>query len=290
MSTMSTMSVTAMGLHPPPMAGMNFDRPTPMGLASEPASPACRPNLARSPIAQHAKRTMAARYGAGLTWALVGASVVFWGHRVFVAEPARAPYMAQATDSEPSPVGLARLLGEPVAASEPAVEAPAMQSRFQLSGVVAAAGSNGDGVALIAIDGAAARNFRVGAAVTSELVLQSVGPGSATLGLVDGPPGIVLQMQRAVLPGSGESQAAASLARADGAATPSVQDLRSGLQPARGATDASATVPRASATAPPAPGADPAQEPALTPQHSPGRRMRLHRLGTTPTTPAQQNR
>jgi general secretion pathway protein C len=78
-----------------------------------------------------------------------------------------------------------------------------LSTRYQLQGV--AAGSTVDGaggIALIAIDGAAARAFRVGDAVGSDLVLRGVGPAGAILGPRDGPPMVVLDVTPGA-PGTG---------------------------------------------------------------------------------------
>jgi hypothetical protein len=68
-------------------------------------------------------------------------------------------------------------------------------SRYQLNGVMAVTtvGSN-SGVALIAVDGAAARAFRVGDAVDGELVLLGVSTGGASLGLPHRSPTVLLQV------------------------------------------------------------------------------------------------
>ncbi len=59
-------------------------------------------------------------------------------------------------------------------------------SRLALLGVIA--GPNGQGSALIALDGQAPKPFRVGQAVGDGLVLQSLGPRRALLGAaVNGP-------------------------------------------------------------------------------------------------------
>jgi hypothetical protein len=76
----------------------------------------------------------------------------------------------------------------------PALHAPAtVNSRFQLQGVVVQTAAEAAAVALIAIDGGAARAFHVGDAVGGGLVLQSVNAGAAVLGSADGLPMISLQ-------------------------------------------------------------------------------------------------
>ena len=66
-------------------------------------------------------------------------------------------------------------------------------SRLSLLGVIA--GPNGQGSALIALDGQPPKPFRVGQAVSDGLVLQSLGPRRALLGsTVSGPASRELQL------------------------------------------------------------------------------------------------
>jgi general secretion pathway protein C len=72
-------------------------------------------------------------------------------------------------------------------------------SRLVLLGVIA--GPNGQGSALIALDGQAPKPFRVGQAVGDGLVLQSLGPRRALLGAaVNGPALRELQLPLASTP------------------------------------------------------------------------------------------
>lgn len=122
-----------------------------------------------------------------LVWALLGCSGVFWALQL-LARPLPLPaHAAPAGDSALPRGDLSRLLGStPVGApSEPAPVAG--ESRFRLLGVVSPKGGDvgahrGEGVALIAIDGAPARPVRVGAAVDGELRLLALDARSASLG------------------------------------------------------------------------------------------------------------
>ena len=74
-----------------------------------------------------------------------------------------------------------------------AAAAPSLASRFQLQGVMA--GGPNAGAALIAVDGKAAKPFRVGAVVADGLVLQSAQGRRVTLGAaMDGPQSLVLEL------------------------------------------------------------------------------------------------
>jgi general secretion pathway protein C len=89
---------------------------------------------------------------------------------------------------------VARLLG---ATDTPLAIAPVANasSRFSLVGVVA--GVSKTGTALIGVDGKPARPYRVGAAVDTGYVLQSVGPRVAVLAAsLDAPAAVTLEMPR----------------------------------------------------------------------------------------------
>ena len=129
-------------------------------------------------------------------WLLAAGSCVYWGLKL-AARPSTTPVAAAGRAPLPAdPVAVARLLGaSPASASAPAA-APAVSlaSRFNLQGVVAAAGSP-RGAALIAVDGKPARPFRVGAAVDEGLVLQSVQPRRAVIAASrSGPPVLTLEL------------------------------------------------------------------------------------------------
>ena len=71
--------------------------------------------------------------------------------------------------------------------------APTLASRFQLQGVMA--GGPNAGAALIAVDGKAAKPYRVGAELEGGLVLQSVqGRQAALAGDMAGPPVLTLEL------------------------------------------------------------------------------------------------
>ncbi len=141
---------------------------------------------------------MFARISALVVWALVAATVVFWGLRLFARPPGAPPGAIAVDDASMVRGDLTRLLGAPlaqaVAAPVPVVEGA---SRFKLLGVMAprrAPGTGNGGVALIAVDGKPARAFTVGAPLDDALVLQSVSLRAASIGPADGPSALTLQM------------------------------------------------------------------------------------------------
>jgi general secretion pathway protein C len=88
---------------------------------------------------------------------------------------------------------LARALGALPLAAPLAAAAPAAASRYALQGVVAVGTARG--AALIAVDGQPARPFRIGAEVTTGLVLQAVTAQQVRLGAaIGGPTTVTLEM------------------------------------------------------------------------------------------------
>ncbi len=126
-----------------------------------------------------------------LVWGAVAFSAVTWGLRWSATgnAPSNATTAAQALpDVDVS--AAARSLG---AAPVQAAAAPTLASRFQLQGVMA--GGPNAGAALIAVDGKAAKPYRVGAIVADGLVLQSAQGRRISLGAsIDGPQTLVLEL------------------------------------------------------------------------------------------------
>ncbi len=112
--------------------------------------------------------------------ALAAASAAYWVLKWTAGAtptPSAAPTISRPTQTDPQLV--ARLLGGGQSNVVAAVVDRAA-SRFKLTGVVTS-GAKG-GYALIATDGQVAKSYRVGAAVSDTLVLQSVATRSAALG------------------------------------------------------------------------------------------------------------
>jgi len=125
---------------------------------------------------------MKSRWWSFALWALVAASSVAWGLRLFVPGQAAPAHTAVAMAAAAPRGDLSRLLGNDPPPTVVAVAAA--PSRFRLLGVVAPRAGNaaGEGVALIAVDGNPPRAYRVGAAIEGDLVLQSVRARGADLG------------------------------------------------------------------------------------------------------------
>ena len=123
-------------------------------------------------------------------WALAAASAAYWGLRLSAGAPGSAAPAVSSATVAPDVQAMARLLGAVVAP----VPVAAASSRFALVGVLAGRNSGG-GAALIAVDGKPAKPYRVGSAIDTGLVLQSLGPRQAHLGAsVAGPASLTLEM------------------------------------------------------------------------------------------------
>ncbi|MDP2371636.1 type II secretion system protein N [Rhodoferax sp.] len=129
-----------------------------------------------------------------LLWVAASASLAFWGLKWSTAG-VKLPGASVAGSGGPAPTdprALARLLGAEGALT-PVMAAPDAASRYTLMGVVA--GVHGAGVALISVDGKAARPFEVGAVIEAPLVLKSVASRQAILaGGIDAPATVTLEL------------------------------------------------------------------------------------------------
>lgn len=126
-----------------------------------------------------------------ILWALLASSAVYWGLKLSRGNGPEGAPVAVRAPVPADPAVVARLLGYSPNLSAP--QAPSLASRFALLGVVASLAH--DGAALIAVDGRPAKPFRVGAAVSESLVLQSVEARRAVLAAsADGPPVVTLDL------------------------------------------------------------------------------------------------
>ena len=139
---------------------------------------------------------MLARLCAFVIWALVAATLVFWGLRLAVRAPTAPAHALAVGDAAAARGDLTRLLGAtPVASIAPTV-APVVEanSRFRLLGIAAPRPGSNRGVALIAVDGKLPRAYPVGSRIDADLVLESVSLRSASIASAKGAPAIKLEI------------------------------------------------------------------------------------------------
>jgi len=142
---------------------------------------------------------MLARLSAFVIWALVAATAVFWGLRLW-ARSAEAPqYTVPVGDVAVARGDLSRLLGATPVAAAAVVATPEAASRFRLIGIMApkaaaASAQAGQGVALIAVDGKPPKAFVVGSALDTNMVLQSVSLRTAAIGPAQGSAAVTLEL------------------------------------------------------------------------------------------------
>jgi general secretion pathway protein C len=193
---------------------------------------------------------MLARLAAFVVWALVAATAVFWGMRLFVRAQPAPSYAVAVGDGAALRGDLTRLLGAtPVAAAGTAAAAPVpeLAARFKLLGLMAGRAPKDPGFALIAVDSKPARAYAVGAALDGELVLQSVSLRSAAIGPAQGTPALTLEIPPLPAPSTGTLPAAGSTAIMGAPPTPvpprsSVQG-NAGIGPAGGMPPPPAPLP-----------------------------------------------
>jgi general secretion pathway protein C len=127
---------------------------------------------------------MSSRLVAMVIWAAAAASAVFWGYRLFVKPAAVPPQATVAVAGAPTVGGdLTRLFGAPAPVAPPPTEAAApADARFKLVGVVAPVAGQRSGLALISVDGKAARAVGIGGVVDGDLAVRSVSHRRVELG------------------------------------------------------------------------------------------------------------
>jgi general secretion pathway protein C len=151
---------------------------------------------------------MFARLSAFVIWSLVAATAVFWALRLGARSAPVPAYAAPVANSVPVRGDLSRLFGAPARVAVAAAAAPEAPSRFRLIGVMAprsreAQAEAGHGLALIAVDGKPPKAYAVGARLDSDLVLQSVGLRTASIGPAQGARSVLLELPPPAPPNSG---------------------------------------------------------------------------------------
>jgi general secretion pathway protein C len=156
----------------------------------------------------HDNRPMLARLCAFVIWALVAATAVFWGLRLWVTAPAAPAHAVAVGEAAALRGDLSRLLGAAPVAVAAAAATPEAASRFRLIGVMApraaaASAVVGGGVALIAMDGKPAKAYAVGAHLDGDVKLESVSLRAASIALGPGQPPVLLELAPLPAPATG---------------------------------------------------------------------------------------
>lgn len=176
---------------------------------------------------------MLARLSAFVIWALVAATVVFWGLRLTVRAPSAPAYVVPVGDASAVRGDLTRLLGAAPVATSAAMPLADANSRFRLLGIMAPKGSSGtvgtQGVALIAVDGKMPKAYTVGAPLDGDLVLQSVSLRTASIGAAKGAPAVTLELPLPAVAATGRLPAGGS--GGGGIPVPAVTALPPPIQP-----------------------------------------------------------
>lgn len=138
----------------------------------------------------HNAAIMASRFAALLIWAAVAASFAYWGLRWLSPSLGVPPNASAVTLETGVRSDIHRLLTNPSRSPEGGPDnlgaSAALGSRIKVIGVMAPAPGHSQGVALLSIDGAPPKAFRVGDVVDTGIVLQSLSQLSARFGPKDG--------------------------------------------------------------------------------------------------------
>lgn len=151
---------------------------------------------------------MASRFFALLVWAVVAASLAFWGLR-WIARPAGVPHNASSVTLDGGASGDSRRLltgPAPAASNAPVADmgaAAGLSARLKLLGVIAPRTGTDQGVALLSIDGKPPRAVRVGGVIDGEMTLLAIHQRSAQIGPKQGPALVSLDLPPLPPPSTG---------------------------------------------------------------------------------------
>ncbi|MEO5689016.1 MAG: hypothetical protein ABIR54_16785 [Burkholderiaceae bacterium] len=153
---------------------------------------------------------MSSRWTGFFVWALVAASAAFWSLKIFAATRP-VPPGAQAPQAIAANGPMERLFGAIIVPTVATNTPPAESSRFKLVGVIAAPnGAAGNGFAVVQIDDAPARTWRVGATLDGNTALLAVSKRGAEFGPSGGPTSFSLQLPEPAAAETGSLQPATS--------------------------------------------------------------------------------
>ncbi len=212
---------------------------------------------------------MLARLSAFVIWALVAATAVFWGLRLWTRSAEAPQYTVPVGDVAVARGDLSRLLGATPAAAAAVVVTPEAAARFRLIGIMApkaaaASALPGHGVALIAVDGKPPKAFVVGSSLDTNLVLQSVSLRTAAIGPAQGAAAVTLELPPLVAAATGTLPPPGFDAPRNPAAAPVMQAPPQGSPP-----QPVPPQPGRPIRVPQAPAATPAMAPTIAPAMAP---------------------
>jgi hypothetical protein len=202
---------------------------------------------------------MHARWLSFVVWALLAASLAYWGLALGARGPQAPAQLRPADTGTPAQGDWARLLA-PVA--EPAAAPAGGAGRYQLLGIVApGAAHDGEGVALVSVEGAAPRAVRIGQVLEGELRLLGVSRREARFGQA-GVVSLSLQLQAPA-----DVSAQASTPAASPAPVPTLSAAQGGSLPTHQPSNPTLLPPTAvhPLPLPGAPGATPTESPRSLP-------------------------
>jgi general secretion pathway protein C len=168
---------------------------------------------------------MSSRWTGFFIWALVAASAAFWSLQIFAATRP-VPPGAQAPQAGAANGPMERLFGAVAVPTVVTAAAAPESSRFKLVGVIAPPdGVSGNGFAVVQIDDAPARTWRVGATLDGNTSLLAVSKRGADFGPTGGPSSFALQLPEPAAAETGSLQPAVSQPDA------AQNQLRAAMQP-----------------------------------------------------------
>jgi general secretion pathway protein C len=153
---------------------------------------------------------MSSRWTGFFIWALVAASAAFWSLKIFAATRP-VPPGAQAPQAIAANGPMERLFGAVVVPTTATAAAAPESSRFKLVGVIAPPNGVAEGgYAVVSIDDAPARTWRVGSTLDGNTTLQTVSKRGAEFGPSGGPSSFSLQLPEPAAAETGSLQPATS--------------------------------------------------------------------------------
>jgi len=146
---------------------------------------------------------MSSRWTGFFVWALVAASAVFWGVRIFAATRPVPSTAVLPQESVAAQGPMTHLFGAVQVDTPEQPRVPPESERFQLLGVIAPRTGAAGALALVSVDGQPAKAWRIGATIDGDTTLLAVARRSADFGPSGGPSAFTLQLPEPAAPETG---------------------------------------------------------------------------------------